>query len=200
MACLLALLTAGCASTPPDDAVRERLDEATGATITSLREPQCYFSDEPALAANARDYLYIGPLELNQSGRRTYWLWIGVWSTIDRAVADGEGSRPVLERVQVMADGQPMDLDFAAADVAVPGMRLAPYATPAPAEPAAFIPVTRSQLLGIARAREIRVRTGSAGGLWREWQPWAPHGDEWQRLARRLDGNPGPQSVTMTNE
>ena len=198
--CLAGVLLTGCAGTVPDSPVRERLDESTGATLTYLGAPLRYFSEDSTLAANERDYLDAGPVEVNQSGSRSYWLWIGVWSTIDRGVQDGEAARPPLERLQVMADGQPMDLDWAAAAASVAGIRQPPYAAPVPAEPSVFIPVTKDQLLHLGKARQVSVQTRSADGAWREWQPWAPAGDALREFAARVRSNPGVAATTMTDE
>jgi len=103
---LLALLTAPVATgTPPDEtAVREYLDPVTAMTVRLVAQPLIYAREVPELAVNARDYLSVGPVELNNMGTRRYYLALVAWSTIDR---DRSGAAlPALpERVEVSLGG-----------------------------------------------------------------------------------------------
>ena len=69
----------------------EHLDQQTAVNITVMAEPWVYFRDAPMLAANARDYLNVGVIEINRAGTREYWLGVISWSTIDRSVIAGAG-------------------------------------------------------------------------------------------------------------
>ncbi|MCX7058272.1 MAG: hypothetical protein NTZ79_14140 [Proteobacteria bacterium] len=80
----LPLLLGACTTTSDGPPVQEYLDPQTAMTIRVVAEPFVYARDVPELAANMRDYLYVGAVELNNMGsRRHFWALIS-WSTIDR--------------------------------------------------------------------------------------------------------------------
>jgi hypothetical protein len=84
LATVAALLLGACASIADGPPVQEYLDPQTAMTIRVVGEPFVYARDVPELAANVRDYLYVGAIELNNMGvRKHYWALIS-WSTIDR--------------------------------------------------------------------------------------------------------------------
>ena len=87
-AALLFLLCSGCAHTaPPADKtlISEYLDPQTAMTVRVVAEPFVYGRDVPELAVNARDYLSVGAVELDNMGRHRIFLALVSWSTIDRA-------------------------------------------------------------------------------------------------------------------
>ena len=78
--CALGLLsTMGCQSL----ALRERLDETSGATVVTQSEPRVFARSLPRYSRSGRDYLYLGPVEINRQGNRVYGLWVGLATTID---------------------------------------------------------------------------------------------------------------------
>jgi hypothetical protein len=154
----------------------EDLDPKTGATITRVGEPLLYYSEDPARAANARDYLEVAPLAVNQSGRRTWWVWLALLSTIDRGVI-GDPAVPEIAGVQLLADGEPLELDFAGAVTAVPGLGRLPYAATVPTARIAILPLTPSQVERLARARQVQVHTAMKAGPAVLWLPWPGAGD-----------------------
>ena len=82
LAWLVLCIVTGCAGQSDRHEVYQYLDESTGVTVTTLSAPLAFFKDEPMLAANARDYVYIGPAELNRTGKRETVLWVS--SQIER--------------------------------------------------------------------------------------------------------------------
>jgi len=79
----LLMALAGCQSFGSPE-VNERLDEVTGTTLLTEREPLIFARGQPQYSRSARDYVYLGPVEINRQGRREYYLWVGLASTIDR--------------------------------------------------------------------------------------------------------------------
>ena len=100
---LAALLLSGCVSTSV--LVEEKLDLGTGVTVTHATAPIVLYRDNSAYAAHARDYVYVGPVEINRMGDYSYYLWLGIWST----VSDEERSyqRDGFESITLFADGEP---------------------------------------------------------------------------------------------
>jgi hypothetical protein len=97
-----ALVVGGC--TTDSTRVSEYLDPQTAVTIRALAEPLIYAHEAPELAANARDYLSLGVVEVNNMGARTHYLALVSWSTINRARV-GVAPTPAPERIEVALGG-----------------------------------------------------------------------------------------------
>lgn len=91
----LLMTLAGCQSLGSPE-VNERLDEVTGTTLVTEHEPLIFARGQPRYSRSARDYVYLGPVEINRQGQRQYYLWVGLASTIDRDNASTGGAGEVL--------------------------------------------------------------------------------------------------------
>lgn len=163
-------LLGSCTGTQPRSGVREYLEEATGSTITVVTMPITFVSEQPGLASSGRDYIYLAPIVVNSGGERSCWLWLGVWSTIDRQARNEEASPLTLGTLRIVADDEPMDLEAAPADVLPPGLRAIPYETPVKPLQELLIPVTRSQVARLGRAKVLTLADRASGGASRLWQ------------------------------
>ena len=168
----VAVLVASCGTGAPGRRAAEYLDDATGATVTRVAQPFVLFSEDPARAANARDYIHAAPLAVNQSGKRSWWLWLGLWSTIDRGVSVGDGQLADVAGIQLIIDGEPMELDLAGRTDRIPGVTTLPYAAPVATARNILVPLTGSQVTRLGHGDSIVVRTELAGGGALLWQPW----------------------------
>lgn len=160
---LLAVLLSGCAALPQSAPLGEYLDERTGTTVVHLAEPAVYYREAPTLAAHARDYVSLAPLEISRGGRRERLLWTCYWSTIDRRdVAPAESPRLLL-----LVDGEPMELQRAGRTT----LDDWPYQVPLNGGQRAVYVLTRNQVERLGAATELRVLVegGVAGG---EYLPW----------------------------
>jgi hypothetical protein len=189
LALAAALLTA-CGTAQPGRRAGEYLDDATGATITRVEQPFVLFSDDPARAANARDYISAAPLAVNQSGRRSWWLWLGLWSTIDRGVSVGDARLADVMAIQLVVDGEPMELDLGARLDRIPGVTNLPYAAPVATARTFILPLTGSQVTRLGRGTSIVIRTELRGGSALLWQPWIGSGS-WTGFAELAAADPG---------
>ena len=104
----LSRVLASCASEP---GVQEFLDPETSATVSFTDTPVILFLDRSGRAAFSRDFVNVGPIQVNQMGRERYYLWLGIWSTIE-LTRDARRSAG-FELVTIYADGEPMLLDLA---------------------------------------------------------------------------------------
>jgi hypothetical protein len=163
---IAASLVAACASDPPT--IRESLDERTGVTFRRLDKPLILFSDNSALAAHARDYVYIGPVSINRMGRYNYYLWMGIWSTV--ASADPGGVHDSFESVVLYVDGEPLPLEAAGWTPDALGLSGSAYVRPVASATDAYYPVTLDQIRMLANADDIVLRTSGFEG--RSYQPW----------------------------
>jgi hypothetical protein len=163
-ACIAAL---GCQS---NGGAIERLDSATGLTIVTERAPTAFARTETRFSRSARDYVYLGPVELNERGSREYFLWVGVGSTIDRNYLAAEATIPDLLYVDL--DGEPMEFE------------LVPWDEPAVAPVRGLAArVTLDQIKRISRGRPDSIRIARQGEstieyfLWSEFTPWQSFAD-----------------------
>jgi hypothetical protein len=184
------MLVASCGTAEPGRRAGAYLDDATGATITRVEQPFLLFSDDPARAANARDYISAAPLAVNQSGRRSWWLWLGLWSTIDRGVSVGDARLADVTAIQLVVDGEPMELDLGERQDRIPGVTSVPYAAPVATSRTVVLPLTGSQVTRLSRGTRILLRTELAGGAALLWQPWIG-GGSWTGFAELAAADPG---------
>jgi hypothetical protein len=178
---ILSLLATACTMRTDDTSLRQRLDESSGATITTLDAPAAFSRDRPMLAANARDYVYMGPVEINRAGERSYALWVAYCSTIDRT--DGQRfAAPA--NAWLLVDDAPMELGRPA-----PGVDLADwlYEAPVVGGDKVVYALTRAQLQLIARSRHVRVVIDGADDESVKFEPWRDGLSRLSDFARYLD-------------
>lgn len=188
---VLALLAASsCGGGAPARRAWEELDPATGTTVRRAAAPLVFASDDPARAANARDYVAVAPLEVIRGTQHGRWLWLAVWSTIDRRVTNGEPDLPELLAVRLVADGEPVDVDFGAAVASVPGAGRGPYAAPVGSARIFFVPLTASQLARLARAASVGLAVTRAGDAERRWERWSGDAADVAALSSLVTGTP----------
>jgi hypothetical protein len=156
----------GCASTAT--AVIEKLDQATGVTVTFVKTPLLLYRQTPARAAYARDYAQLGPIQVNRSGTLQYFLWVGSWATMQRSdVSDHRGS---FESIVIFADGEPMLLEVSGWTPADIGASELAYRKPVATATDAYYSVTSDQIRLISTAQDIRLQTRGARS--REYVMW----------------------------
>jgi hypothetical protein len=173
-------MIAGCVGRSGNNEIYQYLDESTGVTVTSLAAPLAFFKDEPMLAANARDYVYLGPAELNRAGSREIVLWLNFCSTIDRGTRPG-WFRP--DRVILMLDGKPMELAQADNRATINEWS---YTSPVIGGSTVIYRATRGQLRLLARADHIEVVTENDRSS-RKYTRWGNADAGFQRFANYLD-------------
>jgi hypothetical protein len=167
---LICALLVGCGGTRARPDVRDYLEETTGTSVTYVATPAAFVRGQPGLAASGRDYVYLAPLAVSRSGERSSWLWLGVWSTVDRQARD-ETAKPLrLGPLQIVADGEPMDLDSQSVDSRPADLNRIPYATPVSPTQELMVRVTGSQLQRLGRAHTLVLVDRPDGGAARSWR------------------------------
>lgn len=101
-----ALVTA--CQVPSSLTVNRQLDPASGMTLVAADQPLVFARTESGLSRSARDYIYIGPVETNRQGRRDYYLWVGIATTLDRGFVAPDADAPASLLLDV--DGSIMEL------------------------------------------------------------------------------------------
>lgn len=154
---------------------RERLDEKSGATLVTAHEPIVFARTESQYSRSGRDYLYLGPVEVNRRGTRDYFLWVGVGTTIDRGYLAPVEQMPTTLYLQIR--GEPMELKLEAWLEREPGLgRMRLYRTPVKLRAALAARVTLDQLKLIADElpESVRVAAGDGNGkLYFRWSDLA---------------------------
>jgi len=152
-----ALLLAACGGT--DALVANRLDPVMGVTVTSTTKPLVFYRDRSAQAAYAKDYVYLGPIEVNNMGHKIYFIWLGAWSSSD--VADRSAQMDAFESVVVFADGEPLSLQVDGWTPESIGLSESTYVKPVASATDGYYRVTIDQIRLMAEARDLEVRAGS---------------------------------------
>lgn len=164
---LMTWLLAACGGSQP--LVKDNLDLQTGVTVTRSTKPLILYRDRSAVSAHARDYVYLGPVETNNMGRRRYFLWLGVWSTLENS--DRASELDEFESIVIYADGEPLGLSITGWSPAAIGVSDTVYVKPVASATDAFYAVTIDQIRIIAEAKDVELRTGpTASGHYLPWE------------------------------
>jgi hypothetical protein len=150
---------------------RTWLDEQTAATVTAQQPCAVFAHENQARAANVRDYVQAGAVEVNRMGTRTYYLVLISWSTIDRSAAERAKLEAELARNTLWADDRPIELRRIPRGRETAGVFSAPYAAPAPAAIESWYPITLNEIGALAHARTLRL-TAQAGDTPRPYELW----------------------------
>lgn len=150
----LFLLTA-CGSS--NGSIRNKLDPLTAVTITYSDVPLVFYRDNSGRAAFARNYVHLAPLEVNRTGGFRYYLWLGIWNTMQSGNT-GE-SRDGFESVVIYADGEPLPLALSGWTAEAIGASEPIYLRPVSSAADAYYEVTVDQLRLIAASNDIRIQS-----------------------------------------
>jgi len=153
-----------CAGQPPP--VHSRLD-ASGITVVTLVDPLVVARPVADLAAGTRDYAYLGPVEVNRMGELSYFLWVGLASTIDRERVNAVPE--AAETLVVIVDQQPMTL---ALEIWQHDLESPPYAAAAPLYATLSARTTLDQIRRIAAAASVEIHIVSTTGAVRRYRHW----------------------------
>ncbi len=159
---LLAVLLATAAPLPAaDDSVHEYADETTAATITVATNTLVFAQERSDLAANARDYVTLAPIEINLAGTRSYF-WSGyLWSTIDRR--DGQPLLAPGDELVLVADGRPMPLRSDGKSLRDHGVAQPPTPVPTRKATAVLFVTDPERVAYVAKAAEVHIELLHAG-------------------------------------
>jgi len=160
------LLLAGCSS--GGSLLPSKMDPLTAVTITYSTAPLVFYRDESGRAAYARNYVHLGPLEVNRSGTYSYYLWLGIWNTM-QDTSSGE-QRDGFDSIVVFADGEPMPLEISGWTPAAIGASEHAYMKPVASAADAYYAVTVDQLRVIAEAKDLRLQ--SSGPRAKSYELW----------------------------
>ena len=153
---LTLLLLAGCATT--ETSVLERLDPLTGVTITRASSPLVMYRDMSARSAFGREYVYVGPIQVNNMGDRQHYLWLGIWGTSD--ATNRSETMHEFETIVIYADGEPLSLEVKGWNPGSIGVSDSVYVKPVATALDGYYRVTIDQMRLIAESRDLEIRAG----------------------------------------
>lgn len=148
--------------------IDDRLDTQTGVTITFSETPLVFYRDDSGKAAHARNFINVGPIEVNRMGQYRYFLWLGIWNTLQ----DDElgGVRNGFETIVIFADGEPLSLDLAGWTAAAIGASEHVYIRPVASAADAYYELTVDELRLIAASTDLRIQpTGPSARSYELW-------------------------------
>jgi len=155
IASIVGLLLASCAGNGAYTAYK--LDSTTGVTIAYNQAPIVFYRDESGKAAHARSFVDMAPLEVNRMGEFRYFLWLGIWNTLQEA-PPGE-VRDGFESIVIFADGEPLSLELSGWTAATIGASEPVYLKSVSSAADAYYEITIDHLRVIAAANDIRILT-----------------------------------------
>ena len=179
----LLVLLVGCATS--SQTVGEKLDPVTSATVMFSPTPLIMYRDDPAHAAHARNFVSIGPLEVNRSGQYQYFLWLGIWNTNHSASIDDH--REGFDSILIFVDGEPLQLDVGGWTPEAIGASEPVYPKPVASAIDAYYPVTADQIRLIARSSSIELRTtGFSPRTFEAWDEQTAARESFLQLMQRF--------------
>ena len=184
----VSLAAAGCASRQP--AVDASLDRNTGWTVATTRAPALLARGAPRIAHGARDYVYLGPVQVNRMGLHELYLWVGLVSTIDRAPLGEQALAP--EALTVVVDGVPMPLQLRPWSEDLPA---SPYQTPTPPYQILGARLSRDQVDRIANAQQVEVFVAAGNRQAVRYRVWRGDWPRWAGLTTDPAGGPADSAV-----
>jgi hypothetical protein len=153
---ILLLSTCGaCGST--NMTIRESLDPVTAVTVTRSSEPVLFYQDHSSRAAYARDYVNLGPFQVNRMGDYRYYLWLGIWTTLPVEISGDQ--RDGFESVTLFANGEPLTLRLAGWTPSAFGGSDDVYLKSVASAADAYYEVTFDQIRLIAASSDLRLLT-----------------------------------------
>lgn len=181
---LLICLCIGLSACGSTEELQSRLDESSGLTVVTVEEP-VVFARPTRLAMAARDYAYLGPVEVNRRGERQHFLWIGLASTIDRA----KNAKAAAQASQliIVVDGVPTAMPVIEWDQ---DLETPPYSGNTPMETTLAVRASLDQIRRIAAADSVEMHIITDSGTQHAYRVWNGEWPAWATFAAAAPGNP----------
>ena len=162
---IVALLTSACASSP--DLVLSKLDPKTSVTISYNQSPLVFIRTLSVNSANAKEHVYLGPVEVNRSGDYRYYIWLASWGMTDSVQVDRRHDR--FESIDIIADGKQVTLKMSSGSTRAIGASEPVYRKPVGWATEVYYDVTLDQLRMIAEASDLRMQYSSTRETFELW-------------------------------
>ena len=166
----LVLVATACATGCSSNSAltREKLDPITSVTIRYSGHPLVFFRNISGRGAFVKDYVDLGPIEINRSGDYRYYVWLGIWTADGDTATDAAGDR--LESIVIFTDGAELRLSIKGRSVEAIGASEPIYSKPVSSAVDAYYEVSFDQLRILADAANLRLRFGADDSP--AFEPW----------------------------
>lgn len=179
------LLSSACAGKESVSHV-QYVDEMTGVTVRAMTHPVTFYIDNPSLAVNARDFASLAAIETNRGGQYSYYLWVGLWSTIDRRFGSQAEFRPTADWLLLDGDDHQLELPMFSDDSMLVGISDRLFAVGDPNTVEAYYKVTADDLRLIASADVLTLSVGAERDKTRRYSLWEQDKAGLQRFVTRV--------------
>lgn len=173
------LLVTGCASREP---LNSWFDTDTALTYAAMHEPLVVARPVNRVTVAGRDYAYLGPIDINRMGRRDHYLWIGMASTVDRALLDE--AQPQAVNLVLIVDDVPMDFPLRPWN---PGLEALPYPVSTPVYESFVARASLDQIDRIAAAESVSVQFALHDGRAASYDLWSGSWIDWSGFIERAE-------------
>jgi len=157
-------------------------DPNRAASFVARADREFVFARErPELAAYARDYLTVLPIDVNGAGKHQLYLYCYIWSTIDkRALEESDG------QFQLVADGRQIVLRPAQGSPQELGIDRPPLPSPSRTATTLLVPIDRERLEFLGAAQNVFVLR-TADGLSERFELWKGRRSSMREFLQSLD-------------
>lgn len=177
----VALLLTGCAARPGLETSGQTGQNVSAGLLTRADREFIFARERPELAAYARDYLTLLPIDVNSAGTHQLYLYCYIWSTIDkRSIRESDG------QFQLVADGRQIALRPAQASPQALGVATPPLPLPSHAATTLLVPIDRERLEFLGNARTVFVLR-TADGLSERFELWNGKRSSMREFLQSLD-------------
>jgi hypothetical protein len=164
--------------------VVERLDPQSTLMVVTDAELLVFARTDSRYSRSARDYVYLGPVEVNERGTRQYYLWIALSSMIDRAFLDADLALP--DTLYIELAGAPVEFELRPPEKILPTLAGLAFYDPAVTPGAVRIARITVDQLRLLSQRELQsIRLGTIDEPSREYLLWE-RGVPWPTFSRYL--------------
>ncbi len=177
MAIFVAVVVLAVSACTAQEPLATRLD-TSGLTVVTVDEAIVLARPVRQLTVAARDYAYIGPVEINRMGNRDHYLWVGLASTVDRKLADATPLEA--DSLALVVDGQPMILPLRELNMTLDNL---PYRSTVPLYATLFAHASLDQIERIAAAYSVDLYIVTSTGGTDHYQRWRGDWHAWSALA-----------------
>jgi hypothetical protein len=173
-AALTAVILAACSAGPPPKATVSHVDPVTAVTVRAMSAPVEFTSESGGLD------VAIGPVEIDEMGTRTYFLWVSV-------LGEGEKLAPTVR----LLDGQQvlLERDASSALVQAP-VSAAPYTPLAPWAPQFYYPITVADLRSL-EGRPLGIELTGRKAVVGRLAPWTEQPRNFDSFIKLLPAESG---------
>ena len=175
---------AGCVLSDELQPIETHLDQQSAITVETMGQPYIFATDAAGLAANARDYLDLRVLEIDQMGKRVYLLSLVAFSTVDRRGRPNPNAG-ALGTVSIKVGERSVELSAIPAGTDTHGLSERVYPRRNGQVATAEYLVTPDFIRELAAAGESRLAIDLGGGEL-HYQPWEPAAAGLKAFAERL--------------